>query len=133
MSRHLYFGNGSEADDITFDILHTKVLSIIHCVAVGRHKLSNITKGVTFHKLPTDPQWKKPVARKIKACQRNQTVLCLLITSLRIAMREICRYVPKSVLRSVACFNSYLLMNLENSGVSPKSIFAPAVENNGAE
>ena len=54
VGRHLYFGNGSEADELTFDklslILYTKVLRMVHCVAVGRHKLSN-TKGVSFIKI----------------------------------------------------------------------------------
>ena len=53
VGRHLYFGKGSEADDVTFDklssILYTKVLSMVHCVAVGRQKPSNNSKGVSFH------------------------------------------------------------------------------------
>ena len=51
MGHHLYFGNGSEADEVIFDklssILYTKVFSMVHYVAVGRHKPSNSTKGVT--------------------------------------------------------------------------------------
>ena len=70
---------------------------------VGRHKPSNKTKGASFHKLPTGPQWKKLWLAKIKRVNspRERTALCVLITSLRIAMREICRCVAKSVLRSL--------------------------------
>ena len=93
VGRHLYFGNGSEADDVTFNklssILYTKVLSMVHCVTIGRHKQSNNIKGVSFHKLPTGPRWKKLWLAKIisePTYQRNRTALCVLITSLRIAM-----------------------------------------------
>ena len=39
---------------------------MVQCVAVDRHKPSNNTKGVSFHKLPTGPRWKKLRLAKIK-------------------------------------------------------------------
>ena len=46
---HLYFCNGSEADGVTFDklssILYTKVVRMVHCVAVRVINQVTTSKG----------------------------------------------------------------------------------------
>ena len=81
VGRHLYFGNGSEADDVTFDklssILYTKVLSMVHCVAVDRHKPSNNTKGVSF--INYWPTVEETMACKNKASQLAKGIELLCV------------------------------------------------------
>ena len=81
---HFYFGNRREADDFTFDklssILNTKVLMVCW-LTVGCQKQSINTKGASFHKLLAHGG-----GNGESTCQKNRTTLCVLITSLQIAM-----------------------------------------------
>ena len=84
---HFYFGNRREADDLTFDklssILNTKVL-MVRCLTVGCQKQSINTKGASFYKLLAHGGRK--IIWRVNLPKTFITALCVLITSLQIAM-----------------------------------------------